>query len=406
MKAFQGQAEFWEKRVLQALKDRKNEEEPVCAYIYDLDALSRHLREVMDCLPPRCQMYYAMKANPDDHLLREVSRWVDGIEVASEGELTQANQIAAHLPKVFGGPGKTDQELRKAVLTGAKRIHVESRRELIRLNRIAGGARRQMPVLLRVNLRGPLPGATLQMAGEATPFGIQEGDIPDLLEEIKGLDHIRLDGFHFHSVSNQMNADDHLSLIQTYYERSRTWSEEANLPISTVNVGGGIGVNYQDFPRSFDWLSFTENLREWMAKFWPPQWKLMFECGRFLTAFCGTYVTQVLDIKENHGETFAIVRGGTHHFRLPASWGHSHPLTAISHAQREGQSVQNRRVHVAGQLCTPKDRLASDVWVDQLQVGDWILFLATGAYGWTISHHDFLNHPHPDKIYLQQEAMV
>jgi diaminopimelate decarboxylase len=118
----------------------------------------------------------------------------------------------------------------------------------------------------------------------------------------------------------------------------------------------------------------------------------------------GAYVTEVLDVKTNHGRCFAVVRGGTHHFRLPASWGHSHPFTVIPVEEwpypfpRPG--VRGAPVTVAGELCSPKDVLARDVEVDELRAGDILWFHHAGAYGWSISHHDFLHHPHPRQLFL------
>ncbi|MGR8997890.1 MAG: IucA/IucC family protein, partial [Gammaproteobacteria bacterium] len=89
---------------------------------------------------------------------------------------------------------------------------------------------------------------------------------------------------------------------------------------------------------------------------------------------------------------FAIVQGHSHPFRVVpvACWQQPYSLPAVSQC----------RVTIAGQLCTPKDILASEVPVDQLRIGDLLLFPYAGAYAWHISHHDFLRHPHPQHIYL------
>ena len=61
----------------------------------------------------------------------------------------------------------------------------------------------------------------------------------------------------------------------------------------------------------------------------PPGVRLVFELGRYLAADAGWYAAEVLDLKRNHGRWFAVLRGGTHHFRLPAAWGYSHPFTVV-----------------------------------------------------------------------------
>jgi 2-[(L-alanin-3-ylcarbamoyl)methyl]-2-hydroxybutanedioate decarboxylase len=94
----------------------------------------------------------------------------------------------------------------------------------------------------------------------------------------------------------------------------------------------------------------------------------------------------------------------THHFRLPAAWQHSHPFTMlpVDHWQlpHPRRQVNGEPVTVAGELCTPKDVLARRIPVDRIRVGDVVVFSRPGAYGWEISHHDFLSHPHPEQAFL------
>ena len=118
----------------------------------------------------------------------------------------------------------------------------------------------------------------------------------------------------------------------------------------------------------------------------------------------GYYLAEVTDVKRTHGKHFAILRGGSHHFRLPASWQHNHPFVVLA---REAwpypflrPAVHDGPVTLCGELCTPKDTLAHDVRVERLRAGDCVAFLLAGAYGWHISHHDFLSHPHPQRVYL------
>lgn len=376
---------------------------PVCAYIYDVRMLGAWARECVACLPPRCRMFYAMKANADPVLLEALAPVVHGFEAASLGEVHRARAVSTSIPVIFGGPGKTDVELEGATARGVELIHVESQTELQRIERI--GARRgiQIAILLRINLRGPLPMAALRMAGTPTQFGVDEAELPDLLSAAARCSHVRVKGFHLHSLSNSLDAAMHLELIRTYLDRAEQWEEALGRRADVLNVGGGIGVNYADPTQAFDWRTFCAELGTLRARRGAHP-EIIFECGRFLTAACGAYAVEVLDIKRNHGTTFVVVRGGTHHFRLPASWQHSHPFHIVPidswDHPFERTTVLHERVFVAGQLCTPKDLLARDAHVDRLRVGDVLLFTHAGAYGWSISHHDFLSHPHPAVLYV------
>jgi diaminopimelate decarboxylase len=388
---------------------KRGRRHPVCAYLYDIQHLQMHLRQIRCTLPACCSMYYAMKANDDAGLLKVLASEIHGFEVASFGEVEKARAASPSLPVLFGGPGKSDDELEGAIQQGVTLIHVESLHELRRLNYLASHMGKVVPVLLRANLRSQFPEATLKMAGQPTQFGIDEQEMPEAIRLCDELRHIELQGFHFHSLSNNLDAQLHLQVLETYLRYIHSWVITFHLQISIINVGGGIGVNFADFSQQFDWPRFSAGLQHIEAVL-PAGWKLLFECGRYLVSSCGYYAVEVLDIKQNHGKYFVIVNGGTHHFRLPSSWGYSHPFIVLPVDEWrypfDRVVVEENVIMVAGQLCSPKDVLARDVAVERIRIGDILVFPYTGAYGWTISHHDFLSHPHPEVIYLDNGLPV
>ena len=377
---------------------------PVCAYIYDLAQLRQRAHTLRSMLPLGARLYYAVKANAEPRILATLAPVLDGFEVASGGELAKVRTVAPDASVLFGGPGKTDDELRSALLYGVRFIHVESVHELRRLDLIARGAATVAQVLLRAHLRGPLPSSKLSMAGVPTQFGIDEEHMSEVLALARRLEGVAVRGFHFHSLSNQLDERAHVALIARYLDCAELWQSALGSTIEVVNAGGGIGIGYHGEP-PFDWPRFCEELGR-VLRARPSRPELVFECGRFVSAPMGAYAVEVLDVKRNQGKAFAIVKGGTHHFRLPASWQHSHPFRVIP-VERwpypfAREALVGEPVTIAGQLCSPKDVLARDVQVEQLRIGDVILFELTGAYGWAISHHDFLCHPHPSFVFLDQ----
>lgn len=383
---------------------------PMCAYVYDLGALRAHARRLVTTLPERCRLFYAIKANSDPSILRALSGLVSGFEVASIGEAKRAREAKAGMPIIFGGPGKTDDELADAIRLGVQTLHAESLHELRRAQYIAAGLDKQVSVLLRVNIRGALPASTLRMGGGATQFGLDEADVPEAIALAQASPQSILRGFHFHSVSNNLDAASHVGLIRDYVRRAEHWARVFGLRVDYVNAGGGIGVNYGAIEQQFDWPVFVRGLKEVVEGNGLLQdGSILFECGRYLTAFCGYYAAEVLDLKRNHGKPFVIVRGGTHHCRLPASWQHSQPFTVLPVDSWSypfpRPEIRGEPVTIAGQLCTPKDILARECPVDRVRVGDVIVFHLVGAYGWSISHHDFLSHPHPARIYVDEEEV-
>lgn len=376
----------------------------VCAYLYDLAHLRRRIDTLRRALPQRCKLFYAVKANNDAPILQTLLGRVDGFEVASLGEIEQVRAIDGGVPIMFGGPGKTDAELEGALEQRVMLIHVESEHQLRRLDWIACRRGQVADILLRVNPAHVPPRATLRMGGHATQFGIEEAQIPAAIELARSLPGVRLRGLHFHALSNNLDADTHLALLEHYFDLSEEWRRRFDLAVDWLNVGGGIGVNYADPATPFDWDGFCAGLAA-LIETRRAGFQVVFECGRFIAADCGYYLADVIDVKTNHGKHFAVLRGGSHHFRLPVSWGHDHPFVVLAREDWpypfSRPAVHDAEVTLCGELCTPKDVLARDVRVDRLRAGDCVAFLLAGAYGWHISHHDFLSHPHPDRVYLE-----
>ncbi|GLZ06956.1 diaminopimelate decarboxylase [Actinomadura sp. NBRC 104412] len=350
------------------------------AYVYDLNGLREHVASIRSALGP--ELFYAAKANPDPAILRALAPHVDGIEVASGGELAHVRRTLPNARLAFGGPGKTDEELSLALDLGVERIHVESPHELARL--AAKG--RPAHVLLRANLRLPTTGAALQMRGA---FGMDEQALTACARSLASSSpHLTLHGIHAHLASG-LDATAMLDLARHIIDWAIPWLETHNVESPEINLGGGMAVDYTDPETRFDWRTYAAGLPDVPAK-------LRIEPGRALTAYHGWYVTDVLDVKTTHGETYVVLRGGTQHLRTPVTKGHDQPFTVLT---RTGET---RAATLVGQLCTPKDVFATDVPVPaDLRPGDLIAFAMAGAYAWNISHHDFLMHPRPDFHYLE-----
>ncbi|TKK85509.1 type III PLP-dependent enzyme [Herbidospora galbida] len=331
----------------------------VPAYVYDLAALDAHAARVR-AATSGIELYYAVKANPDPAILRTLEPHVDGFEVSSGGEFDHVSALFPGKRLAFGGPGKTASDLTRRPY----RFHVESPRELDLLE--------SGDVLLRVNLRTETAGAALAMSG---PFGMD----PAMVAECRRRPaKARIRGIHAHLASG-LDAAALTGLAKTIADHARPGEE--------VCVGGGMAVDYADPANLFDWAAYGEGLRGLGVQ------TLRIEPGRAMTAYCGWYLTKVLDVKRVHGELFAILTGGTHHLRTPVTKGHDQPFTVF------GSGGPEEEVTLVGQLCTPKDVFARRVRA-ALNPGDVVAFAMAGAYAYNISHHDFLMHPKPEFHYV------
>ena len=383
-----------------AILDLRNRSaDPLVAFVYDLADLQSHIQKVMAALPEKAELFYAIKANSDKEILNTLAPWVDGFEISSGGEIERIAHCQHTLPFVFSGPGKLDSELNEAIKHNVAAIHVESIGEIHRLQAIAKHHNCTQVVFLRINPTLPDTLSTrLTMAGRATPFGIDEADLQAAVTAVDQASNLMLQGFHVHAMSHQKSLSKHQILIDFYLERWPHWKALSSQPeyITHMNVGGGIGVNYTE-EAQFDWTAFCQHL-DHTLKSQPDSPIIRFEPGRFISAFCGYYVMEVLDKKASHGESFVICRGGTHQFRLPVAQKHDHPVIHIP--SRTDRPSNKKRWTLVGQLCTPKDVLSRVCELDHCDIGDLLVLPLAGAYGYNISHVDFLCHPKPAMTYL------
>lgn len=382
-----------------------NPDEPICAFLHDLDALRRQARNLGGELPDGADLFYAVKANNDPRILQALAPHVAGFEVASAGEIRRVREAVGDAVRIImGGPARTVADMELVLSHHVERLHVESLHMLRLANRVAAQAGAVLPILLRVNLAGPVPGATLTMGGAPTQFGIAQADVPHALTLLAQCPALRFEGFHFHTVSNNRDAAGHAALCAMEVKLARSWAAENGLDLKIVNLGGGWGVDYARPDWRFDVKAFAAGLADCDRQ----NICLQFECGRIITAYHAAYICEIIDIKVTHGQAFALLRGGTHHFRLPSSWAHDHPFVILPREdwpydwpRPEAAGVD---LTLAGELCTPKDVLARNMAVDRARVGDLVCFLMAGAYGWDISHHDFLRHAHPERLFLDGNA--
>ncbi|ERL51933.1 type III PLP-dependent enzyme [Halomonas huangheensis] len=392
-------------RLLDAIEvQRQQLSDPMAAFFYDLSALSDHARRLKHGLPEGVELYYAIKANSEAPILETLAPIVDGFELSSGGEIARACGCSHPRPWVLSGPGKLDSDMRQAIDNGIEAFHIESLGEIARLQEIARDRGRQQAVLLRINPSLPdTLSSRLQMAGAPTPFGIDETDLAEAVEAVDNASHLQLVGFHIHAMSHQKEVARHQQLIGYYLSRWPEWRALAREPDALVqlNVGGGIGVDYS-CRQQFDWSALCSWLDGQLRAMHNPP-RLRFEIGRFISAFCGYYVIEVLDRKFSHGEGFLVCRGGTHQFRLPAAQSHDHPLIHLPQAVDEtaGNAGEPESWTIVGQLCTPKDVLSRDQQLWDVAVGDLLVLPLAGAYGYNISHADFLCHPRPEQHFIQ-----
>lgn len=362
-------------------------------FVYDNDLIGARIALFRAALPDGVGLHYAVKANPYPPLLKWICQFVDGFDIASEGELAALEKVGADcIALSFAGPGKSDRELSRAIRAKAT-ISIESEGEAARLLDIAGRLGIRPRVMVRVNPPFQLKGAGMKMGGAASPFGIDHDRCPDV---VRGLVEAGADwrGLHIYPGSQCLDWAALAEAQALSVALAGQIAEEAGHEPPEVNLGGGFGIPYFAGEAPLDLYSLGQALGDLLGECPGPLCVSRFtlELGRWLVGEAGVYLTRITDRKDSMGETFLVTDGGLQHM-LAASGNfgqllrRNYPLAVATRFGAAADEVAN----VVGNLCTPLDILGHQVALPSAEVGDLIAVFCAGAYGLSASPQAFLS---------------
>ena len=364
-------------------------------FAYDRALLAARAAQLRQALPAGIKLHYAMKANPMPAVVACMARLVDGIDVASAGELKVALDAGADPAEVsFAGPGKRDPELRQAVAAGVL-VNVESMRELPVLAAASQALGLPARVAIRVNPDFELKGSGMKMGGGPKQFGIDAEAVPEALQWI-GREGLAFEGFHLFAGSQNLRAESICDAQRQSYALALRLAEHARTPVRFLNLGGGFGIPYFPGEQRLDLAPIGANLAalQERARSEMPEVSFVIELGRYLVGEAGIYVTRIVDRKVSRGQVYLVADGGLHH-HLAASGNFgqvvrkNYPATI---GNRAGSS-EREQSSVVGPLCTPLDLLADRMDLPVAAIGDLAVVFQSGAYGPSASPAAFLGHP-------------
>ena len=347
-------------------------------YYYD----TRVLRETLDTIReelrcnPEYEMHYAVKANANPKILRIISAAGLGADCVSGGEVRAAIEAGFPANKVvYAGVGKSDREINLALDYNIHCFNVESEAELLIINELAGLKNKTARIALRINPNvGAHTHSNITTGLAENKFGINLEQIESVIEQAIALPHIDFVGIHFHIGSQILDMIDFVALCNRINELT-TLFERRRYPIRSINVGGGLGVDYGHPNHKYipDFHSYFEVFRKHLRLM--PGQTLHFELGRSVVAQCGSLITRVLYVKEGTCKRFAIVDAGMTDLIRPALYQAYHRIENISSDEPEVT------YDVVGPVCESSDVFGKSVDLNATHRGDFIAIRSAGAYG-------------------------
>ena len=319
---------------------------------------------------------FAVKANPNIAILNLFAKLGAGFDIVSGGELARV-LAAGGDPQmiVFSGVGKSADEMRAALNAGIFCFNVESASELSRLNQAASEMGKIAPVSLRVNPNVDAKTHPYISTGlKNNKFGVAFEDAIAVYEQAAAMPNIAVHGVDCHIGSQITELAPFIEALDLILGLVDALAAK-NIPISHIDVGGGIGITYSDETPP----EFKTYAKAILAKLAHKNVKVLFEPGRALVGNAGVLLTKVEYLKHTESKNFAIVDAAMNDLMRPALYDAYHDIVAVN--PRDGEA---NVYEIVGPVCESGDFLGHDRSLN-LAEGDLLAIKSAGAYGMSMA---------------------
>ncbi len=357
---------------------------PTPFYYYDLSLLNKTL----DAINKQIKgfpyvVHYAIKANGNPVILKEVVNKGLGVDLVSGGEIKASLEAGFDPSKmVYSGVGKTDWEINLGLDNDIYCFNVESVPELRVIDELAGKKGKVAHVSIRVNPDIDAHTHRYITTGTAEDkFGINIEMLAHAVEIANSLPNIHLRGLHFH-VGSQITRMKPYAMLCESVNSLLDYFDRHSVHFEMINVGGGLGVDYDepdvnsipDFAHFFD--TFKKNIKLRRGQ------QLHFELGRSIVAQCGSLISRVVFVKENRNKKFIILDAGMTDLIRPALYQAHHVIQNLTSADTASDVYD-----VVGPICESSDVFGRDEHLPVSRRGDIFAIRSAGAYGETMASH-------------------
>jgi diaminopimelate decarboxylase len=356
-------------------------------YCYSTATLERHFKLFAKAVgAPRHGVFFAMKANSNQAVLRTLAKLGAGADTVSEGEVRRA--LAAGIPAsriVFSGVGKTDAELGFAVDQGLYQVNVETEGELHALSRIAAAKGRRQSAVIRINPDVGAGGHSKITTGSAeNKFGVSIGEAARLYDNASNLAGVQMLGLAVHIGSQIRELGELESAFRVMAELVAKLRSSGHT-VERLDLGGGLGIPYE-MPEGGAFDHGPDLIDDYAAMIKRTLGHLGveygFEPGRLIVGNAGVLVTRVIGLNQRPGKTFVVVDAAMNDLIRPAMYEAHHEIWPVRQA---AANVQRLAYDVVGPICESGDTFAEARSMPEARPGDLVAFMTAGAYGATMS---------------------
>jgi len=333
---------------------------------------------------------FAVKANSNLKIIKEIKKLGLGADVVSKGELMTALKAGVNSKKiVFSGVGKTSSELSYAIDKKILLINTESKSEVLEIEKLAKSKNKVVDIGIRLNPNTDAKTLKQISTGkEEDKFGVNEKTFIELVNYIIKSKYINLKCLSVHIGSQII---DHKPYEKTLNVISKL-IKKINFNFKFIDLGGGMGIPYQD-KKKLNYKKYCYAIRKFLKK---NKCKIIFEPGRSIIGNAGVIISKIIYIKKNKKKYFVILDAAMNDLMRPALYGARHRIIPINKKKK----IVNKTYEFVGPICESTDKFLTVNKFQKLKEKDLLIICDTGAYGSSLSSNYNLR-PKPIEILVK-----
>ena len=319
---------------------------------------------------------FAVKANANLKLLKEIKKFGLGADVVSLGELTKALKAGIQPKKiVFSGVGKTSEELSLAINKKILLINAESRSEILEIERIAKNKKKIVNIGIRLNPNTDAKTLSQISTGKKQDkFGLSEKYFLELVKYVKNSQFIKLKCISVHIGSQILSHQPYEKMLKVIDRIIK----KSNYKFEFIDLGGGMGISYSKKSKNLNYKKYAAAIKKILIKH---NTKIIFEPGRSIIGNTAILVSKIIYIKQGSNKNFVILDAAMNDLMRPALYGAEHQIIP----ENKNNILTKKTYEFVGPICESTDRFLTAKKFQKLHEKDLIAISDVGAYGMSLS---------------------
>ena len=365
-------------------------------YCYSLNKLKRNIENLKKHFkkinPLIC---YAVKANSNLGILKEIKKSNLGADVVSGGELMKVLKAGIKPKKiVFSGVGKNSGEIEYAINKNILLINAESKSEILEIEKIAKKKRKIVNVGIRLNPNTDAKTLRQISTGKKeNKFGVDQKIFLKLVNIVNKSKHLNLKCLSVHIGSQILSHKPYQNMLRVVDKIIK----KSKYNFEYIDLGGGMGIDYNHDKSRLDLKKYSQSINKFLRK---NKCKIIFEPGRSIVGNSAILITKVIYIKEGFKKDFIILDSAMNDFIRPALYGAKHKIIPLNKISKRSK----KNYEFVGPICESTDTFATVKNFQKLNEKDYLIICDVGAYGMSLASNYNIR-PKPLEILIKNQKI-